>query len=492
MSLALAAGPTPAPLVGATVPRLWTRPLVEGPPGPCDCECALSPATSEGFLAVEFANAIGDPLLPWQRWWLIHALELSRPGKFRFRTILTLVARQNGKTHVLRSLALYLMFSRANYTVLGTAQTISLAAESWELCISAVESHPELRAQLNRIRRQNGQQALVLRNGSRYRIAASNRKAARGMSIDCLVMDELREQRGWDAWAALTKTTNARPNALVVGISNAGDVSSVVLNSVRASGEAGADPSLALFEWSAPDGCDLDDLDALAQANPALGHTVSAEALLSAAKIDPPNLYRTEVLCQAVENLDGAFDLPAWSASADPTGDLSSSDGRIAVCVDVAPDGGHVSLIGAAMIDESRVRIEAFGGWDSVAQARRALPGILAQLAPAAVGWFPGGPAAALGTLMRSLDAVEITGSAVTESCMELAALADARSVRHPDDPMINAQVAGASRLNVGDGWRFARKGRAHVDACYAAAGAVRLAKTLPAPEPPRHLARIF
>lgn len=85
-------------LLGSTTPRLWTPPLVTGPPGPCGCGCALTPSTSAGFSAVEFGeDVIGMRLIPWQRWLLVHAHELRWDGRFRFRTVLVLVARQNGK-----------------------------------------------------------------------------------------------------------------------------------------------------------------------------------------------------------------------------------------------------------------------------------------------------------------------------------------------------------------------------------------------------------
>jgi hypothetical protein len=85
-------------LIGSTTPRLYTPPLVQGRPGPCTCGCALTPATSAGFGAVTFATEVAKvELLPWQRWLLIHALELRPGGRFRFRTVLLLISRQNGK-----------------------------------------------------------------------------------------------------------------------------------------------------------------------------------------------------------------------------------------------------------------------------------------------------------------------------------------------------------------------------------------------------------
>ncbi|GAA4568706.1 hypothetical protein GCM10023193_50810 [Planotetraspora kaengkrachanensis] len=70
-------------LLGSTTPRLWTPPLVTGRRGPCGCGCALTPKTSLGFSCVDFArDVLGIELLPWQRWLLIHALELRPDGRF--------------------------------------------------------------------------------------------------------------------------------------------------------------------------------------------------------------------------------------------------------------------------------------------------------------------------------------------------------------------------------------------------------------------------
>jgi hypothetical protein len=46
----------------------------------------------------------------------------------------------------------------------------------------------------------------------------------------------------------------------------------------------------------------------------------------------------------------------------------------------------------------------------------------------------------------------------------------------------LTAQVRGAGKRVVMDRWVFERRGPLHVDAVYAAAGAVHLARTLPPP----------
>lgn len=474
-------------VLGAKQPRIFTPPLRE-----------LTPETTLGFHVIEFAEeVVGVQLLPYQRWWLIHALELRPDGRFRFRTVLTLVARQSGKTFLLKILALYFLFVRGHrekITVIGAAQSLAIAMEAWAGAVELAEDADDLHAEVATVRRTNGEQALVLRSGSRYRITAATRGAGRGLSVDLLILDELREHRDWLAWGALTKTTTARPNALIIGISNAGDDESVVLNSLRSTALAGTDDTIGLFEWSAPDGCELDDVQAWAQANPSLGHEngVSESTIRGFMNTDPVATFRTENLCQRVDALDAAVDLASWKATADPSVNLGSVRERVAACVDVAPDGAHVTLAGAAVLEDGRVRVEVLAAWRDTATARKELPGLLERIRPAALGWYPSGPAAALGNDLRTDEAIELKGSDVTEACQEFASLVLARQILHSDDPLLNNHIAGTAKLRSGDGWRFSRKGVGHVDAAYAAAGAVRIARTLPAPTPPRPRAKIF
>ena len=472
MTAVLDAPPVPA-VLGCEQPRLWTRPLRE-----------LTPATTLGFEAAQFAEQVlGLTLLPWQRWWLLHALELREDGRFRFRTVLTLVARQNGKTHLLKVVALYFMFLGRARLVLGAAQSLDIAKEAWSGAVDLTRDVDELHAEVESVRLTNGEQEMRLVSGARYRIAATHRAAGRGLSVDLLILDELREHRDWLAWGALSKTTTARSNAIIVGISNAGDDESVVLNSLRSAALAGEDDTLGLFEWSAPDGCELDDVQAWAQANPGLGRTVSEASIRSAMHTDPPAVFRTETLCQRVDALDAAIDPTSWNACADPSGSLAGVRERVAACIDVAPDGQHVTLAGAAQLDDGRVRVEVLAAWKSTEAARTELPGMLSRIRPAATSWFPSGPAAALAADLRSLDeAVEIKGAEVGEACQEMADLVLARRIVHADDPLLNAHVSGSQKYRSGEGWRFRRRGAGHVDAAYAAAGAVHTARTLPPP----------
>lgn len=453
--------------------------------------------------------------MPWERYAAIHALELMPDGSYRFRIIIIIVARQNGKSHLKREVTLWRMFLNPRLRVLGIAQDLSLAREQWTLAQETIQDSPVLAAEFDRPRNVNGDEMFWLKNKSRYAIKASNRKAGRGSSNDEVNIDELREQRDWKSWAAVSKTTSARENSQIWCMSNAGDDESVVLNQLRDAALSGRDPSICLLEWSGDYDddtyCDLDDWQQIAQANPSLGYGygISAAAIASSMVSDPPEIYRTEVLCQRVRHIDGAIDLTAWKHCADPAVTMDSLRGRLVACVDVAPDGQHVTLAIAARTTDGRVRGEIAASWPSAAAARLELPAILARNRPMAITWYPSGPAAELAPIFRApggrptpIDKaapgrpayIDLTGGTVCEACMGLAGLVKGRQVLHNNDPLLTAHISAASKLKVGDGWRFVRRTtgtetegtpQQHVDAAYAFAGAVDTALKLPVPQKP-------
>jgi phage terminase large subunit-like protein len=89
-----------------------------------------------------------------------------------------------------------------------------------------------------------------------------------------LYVDELREIDE-ATWAAVTPITRARPNAQVFWTSNAGDLTSNVLNEQRRRALTFTSDRMGYYEYSAPAGSAVDDVEAWKMANPALGHTLS-------------------------------------------------------------------------------------------------------------------------------------------------------------------------------------------------------------------------
>lgn len=360
---------------GKEVPRIWTPPLRE-----------LTPETSLGFEVIDYAREIlGVELRPWQRWLLIHALELNVDGSYRFRVVIVLVARQNGKTMLGSVLADWWLHVDSNrhpdrvppvkFKIVGTAQNLDIAREPWnqvklwcdpepdtqgaaELAIPALQEVTE------KVSDTNGKEYILADNLATYEIRAA--KNARGKPAARVIMDELREQSNWVAWNALAQTTKSFWSHQLWGISNAGDYTSVVLAKQRERGiqqietrdrcvdegmtvdeYAAKHPTdVALFEWSAPDGCALDDPEAILQSNPSIGFGgLTVDSIASEASGMTEAGYRTECLCQWVTaDVISYIDAKTWAIGNDPA---SSIVGRIVLAIDTAPDGSNTWIAAA-------------------------------------------------------------------------------------------------------------------------------------------------
>jgi hypothetical protein len=483
-------------VLGSTLPRLWTPPLRE-----------LTPETSFGFDVIDFAaDVIEHPLDPWQAWLAIHGGEELPDGRPRFRKVLVLAARQNGKTELPVVLTLYWQFVEAVPLILGTSTKLDYAKESWTKAVRLAELAPELDGLRDRRwkREANGEQESWTADGARYKIAASNAEGGRSLTVHRLILDEIRQHHDYSAWDASVPAGNAVRDFQVWAMTNAGDDRSVVLNDLRDSAlshieDGQGDPRLGLFEWSAEDDADPLDIEALAQANPNLGRRIDPEALLgdarTAARKGGEALagFKTEAMCIRVRLLSPAIDAGAWRACLD-VGDLAAVRHRVAVCLDVAPDGQHATIVAAAVLPDGRVRVDVVKAWDDTDELRRAMPGLMRLVRARVLGWFPSGPAAALaadlvkrpGWPPKGCELEPIKGE-LAAVCMGLEEQVTAGRIAHSGDPLLDAHVTGAERLRSGDRWVFSRKGDGHCDAAYAAAGAVHLARTLPmSPGKPR------
>jgi len=119
----------------------------------------------------------------------------------------------------------------------------------------------------------------------------------------------------------------------------------------------GDDPGTAIFEWSAPEDCATDDLEAWAQANPALGHTISADSLQSDHATDAEPVFRTEVLCQRVPTLEPLpLTLEMWQKQTDEESAVVE-DGPVVLSVEMALDHNSASIGFAGWRDDGLAHV---------------------------------------------------------------------------------------------------------------------------------------
>lgn len=462
--------------------RICSKPLRE-----------LTPETSLGFEVIEFARQVLNfYFLPWQEWLLIHALELNPDGTYRFKKLVILVARQNGKTTLLTILSLWWLYvdslrnpdrvSPAEFLILGTAQDLDTAIEAWERTNRYCDPDPEnelgipaLQSRTLRPRRVNGGTAIRLRGGQLYRAKAANRKGGRGKSAARVLMDELREQQNFDAWSSVTKTKNAIWNSQLWTISNAGDGKSVVLSHLRDKCLAACkdwdeevlagrlsmedweelhDTTMGFFEWSAEEGCELDDYEQIAHANPSLGFSIEWATIMSDMKGEPEFAYRTEILCQWVTAAIFTYIMPAeWDLCKDEASRLDT-DYPISIAVHTSADRSRTYVAVAGTRRDGNRHVEVIAQRPGMLWAPKLIQEVCEKYGIEVVRvQQKGTPAIELIEPIKELglDVDEIGGSDLGSSTGQMRDKVRERTVYHRGQPVLDLAVSGGTTKRLGD-----------------------------------------
>lgn len=289
---------------GTTTPRIWTK---------------RNTGKSRGKDFHAFARDIlGIELFPWQEWVTEQALQVDSDGHYIYDTIVIIVARQNGKTLLASSLAAWWLYEDLrnepdrlhDARVLGVAQNLAIAEKPWSKVADWYDARetndrqiPLLSSDTDHVFRGNGNKTIKLENGVTY--SARDGYNSRGESASRVLLDELREQTNFKAWNSVSQVTKTYRDGQVWAITSGGTGEAVVLNQLRDAALAeidDPDATIAIFEYSAPAGCEIDDETALLAANPSCGYmpSLTLDRLKKDAKKYTENDYRQEVMSQTL------------------------------------------------------------------------------------------------------------------------------------------------------------------------------------------------
>ncbi|OMB98417.1 hypothetical protein A5733_01195 [Mycobacterium sp. NS-7484] len=453
-------------------------------------------------------------LIPYQKWLYIHALEKDETGLgFRFRTLIILIARQNGKTQWLKGLGLWKMYLDGAEMVLITAQNLALAEKTLAEAIADVKANRLLRREYRRHSTTNGKFNLELKsindcrraqglkpletpsaeNPREWRTTPTTRKGGRSLSVDLAMLDELREHQTWEAWNAITPTTKSRPRSLNVGASNAGDASSVVLRSLRDAAigkiETGATVNTQVFlaEWSIPEvdeageAVDFTDPRYWPMANPGMGylpgHTLrDMQGVLEEMQNDNISGFQTEYCCMWVSTLKpGILPAPDWKDTTDKASrrredaplwasldiNFERTKSYIGVAAERA-DGWHNEVIAAArgtdwvlpwFLDPKRLIEDEAGPIEVDGKRYRSkFVGVVIQAR--------GAPASGHIEMLREagIPVVELGGADLTQAYGDYLDKLRGHRVWHRPSPALDEAAAIAQKKNLGDAWVLDRK----------------------------------
>lgn len=340
--------------------------------------------SSAGRAAVELAAVAGLHLDPWQKWVVEHALgerddlyynavlDRMMPRSSAYEIAL-IVARQNGKGSIMEALELAWLFLLGAKVVCHSAHEFATSKEHFQRIEALISGTPELKGELARggIKWSHGDESITLANGQRLIFKTRTKGAARGFSIDKLVMDEAMILRQ-DAVSAMTYATSARPDVQIMYAGSAGDQESEHFGRARSRGIEGKDSSLFYAEWSADlctDMChrecdahmDPADEQTWAIANPAYGFRIQKDGVQSELARDPEG-FKRERLTVGDWPVDGdawrVISKEAWEARED---EGSQAQGPYVFSVDTTPDMSYSCVAVAGGNGEGLIHGEISG-----------------------------------------------------------------------------------------------------------------------------------
>jgi phage terminase large subunit-like protein len=340
---------------GATKPRVHS-PLLKG--------------KTKGDEVIEFAKKLGQPLMPWQELIVKDFFSVDKKDKFIRRTGLLLVARQSGKSHLGRVMCLAHLFLFKSPRVLIASSNRAMALVSFREMAYMIEGHDFLNCQVKAIRYANGTESIELLpefGGGRLDVVAATKDGSRGRTSFFTWGDELREWSD-EAFTAITPTTRAT-DGQTFWTTNAGDAFSTPLNELKSRATENPPKTFGYYEYSAPSFLKIDlkskaFWEGVAQANPALGITVSKEAIAESLSTSSHESIMTELLCLWVSSLQSPFPPNSIEDCSDAT--LEMTTGAYTVFgFDVSPSKRNASLCAGQILPDGRIGVGILQTWES-------------------------------------------------------------------------------------------------------------------------------
>jgi hypothetical protein len=406
----------------------------------------------------------GAELMPWQRDLVDVAGEVEG-GAMAYPFVVVVVPRRAGKT----LLALAVAAQRAAlpgrmrcwYTAHKREAAATIFRDEWVPMLDPLAARRYVR-----VRRSQGSEGFtVLRTGGKVQLFPPTANALHAQNCDLAVIDE--------AWAFDLATGEAveagvrpaqltRPLRQTWIVSAGGTPESTYLDRWMTLGRDGA-PGVCYVEWSADgdaDGYDPYDREIIAAAHPAVGHTVTVDAILAdAATMDRASFERAYLnVWPRPSGAGGALDTARWAACAAP--DLAPGD-PVALAVEVDPDRTWAA-VAVAGADRGRLVVEVIDvrpgtGWVAARVAQ-----LDADHRPVAIALDPAGPA---GALLPYLEAAGIAAPTLVlcdargyaQACGALYDDVTTGRVAHRAQVELDAAVAGVIRKPIAGAWGWHR-----------------------------------
>lgn len=395
---------------------------------------------------------------PWQAWLLRSILETKPNGSLRYRQVVVSLARQNGKSEIGAILQLFGLIQHMGApSVIGMATNVKQANIVYDRVARTINGNPALSIKL----KATGTRGIRHRDGSgSLYVLPAKEESVQGEPVSCALIDEL-HILGSEIWHAIVNGQRSKNNSLVIGITTAGDDTSSLLLDLYAKADlAIRDPesSFGAFIWEAPQGCAVDDVEAIEAANPAIEcGRIDIRNVLADIKGKPEHDIRRYLLNQFIANEDAWLDPHLWDLCAGQ-GITDRSEG-VHLGIDTGPSETFTTISAARRTPDGKIETEIVGQFEGfdIAREREICDGLNKRFKVESWCLDP----YKLKDLATHLENKGRTVNHMNKAANQRAAstayaLITTNRVRHNNDVVLARQVVQGVRKNTPDGaWRI-------------------------------------
>lgn len=433
----------------------------------------------------------------WQKWLLRRVLErypadwpvAPLRGRLRYRQVVISMGRQNGKSVLGAILGFYgLAMHDPGPEVIGLASTTEQANIVYDRVLHVIRSHQLLSKRF----KATGTRGITARNGAgSYKVKAAKGEALQGIPVSVCLFDELHISKP-EMWAAVVNGQRTRRNALLVGITTAGDDDSELLKMLYKTGEeaiAGQHERFGFFCWEATEGATIETPGAIEAANPTIaenpygredGTGPDLETVRSDVRLLPEPDQIRYVLNRFTSSSSAWIPLGAWQNRAETL--LEADGAAVFYTFERTASWEHAAIVATMKLEDGRIWTELVAS--VVAPTLEQLVTIAEQLRSSARGSssvfaMDGLRLGALGRILteKGFDVRQLRLGDQLQAGPSAYSLIVAGRVSHAGDPLLTHQNRKARRKNVGEGWRIsAADSSGDVDAVLATVAGIYLA----------------
>lgn len=297
-------------------------------------------------------------LRPWQ----IEILQRMFPTageRLRPRQGLISLPRGNGKTTLAAVIACYALFAdeEEGGQILVVASDERQAGHTLRKVRRMIETSPRLLEQTHIY----SDRLHVPHTDSEMRALPADEGALQGWDPSLMIVDELHVVTE-KVWEAVTSAAGKREESLTLAISTpSNSTDSIMWKLVQMAREGVDEGELEYIEYSAPDGCDLRDEGAWAEANPALDDFLHRDALRTQVRTIREEAFRRYRLGQWVGSENTWLRPGTWKALFQPK--LIGRREKVCLAFDGSSSGDSTVLVGCTVGPDPYVFV--VGMWES-------------------------------------------------------------------------------------------------------------------------------